>query len=198
MYASVSLRQACTAAMRPHAAASTSWSCAGSRARDGSGRLLEHVLQRALGILHQLHAGEPDPPEPFGMAVPGFARERHAFLERRPSSLELVGFLQSLAEAHAEERAHVSVGDELDGAGEQVHRRVNVLPGHGCLRGGPEPLRSSSSDDRVDGPELGPVAVRLLEVVADDLVRSVVSESRLEPVRVPLVQVARCRLGIAS
>ena len=83
---------------------------------DCSGRLLEHVLQRALGILQQLDAGEPDSPEPFGMAVPGFARERHAFLERRPSSLELVGFLESLAEAHAEKRAHVSVGNELDGA----------------------------------------------------------------------------------
>ena len=70
---------------------------------------------------------------------------------------------------------------------EQVHRRGDVLPGHGCLRGSPEPLRRSSSDDRVDGAELGSVAIRLLEVVADDLVRGVVAESRLEPVRVPLV-----------
>ena len=71
---------------------------------DSRGRLLEHALQRALGILHHLHAGEPDPPEPLGVPVSSLACERHALLERSLRPPELVGFLQGLAETHAEKR----------------------------------------------------------------------------------------------
>ena len=82
MYSLVSPRQLCATAMRPHATASTSWSALASRAATAACRLLEHALDRALGILQRLDECEPDPSEPLGVLVADRARERHPLLER--------------------------------------------------------------------------------------------------------------------
>ena len=165
---------------------------------DRSSRLLDHALQRALGGLDQTGRGEQDPPEPFGMLVANHARECHALLERGLRLREVIGLLQGLAETDAEKRAGRPIRDEFDRAPEQVHRRGDVLPAHGCLCGGLEPLGGSSSNGRVGCAELGSVAVCLLQVVADDFVGAslpslVSSQSAYRPWRA-----ARCRFGTAS
>src|SRR5207237_4010114 len=89
-----------------------------------------------------------------------------------------------------EKRAPLSPGirDEPHGAAEQVDSRADVLPALGTAGRGGELLGRPCSQGRIRRAELFAVAVGLLEVIADDLRRSSLSQPGDEPVREALVQ----------
>ena len=86
----------------------------------------------------------------------------------------------------------------MRGATEEVDGRMHI-PSRMCgLARRREPLGGPLTDDGVGSSQLRAIAVRPLQVISDDLVRRVVTELRIEPLGVCLVEKSTHPLGISS
>ena len=158
--------------------------------------LAKHVLRRALWLLVAADAGERDPPQPLGLPVSGLARERHGLLDRCPGTRQLPALLECPAEANEQQRARGPVGDQVGRAVPEVDLGEDVPPVARSASGGCQPFRGACAQSGIGRAELHPVAIRLLQVVPDDLVElEELDPVLLEPRRVSLMEVRTSRFG---
>ena len=165
-----------------------------TRSHGGLG-LAKHVLRGALWLLVAADADERDPPQPLGVPVAGLARKRHRLLYHLPGTRQLPDLLESPAEADEQQRARDPVGDQVGRTAPEVHLSGDVPSDASSAGGGCQPFRGACAQSGIGRAELHPVAIRLLQVIPDDLVGRVLSELRDEPVDVPLVQRRALPLG---
>ena len=92
--------------------------------------------------------------------------------EKRVRPFELAGELEGLGEPQGQRRARWVVGQEGEGAAEEVHRSRSVLAIQGAPACRLEPIPGTLAErtQLVDRAELRPVVVGLFEVISDDLV----------------------------
>jgi hypothetical protein len=120
--------------------------------------------------------------------VSGGACQGPSLLEPFARTLQFPDLSQREAEFRKESAPKRPIRAEVDGAAEQGDGRPCVLSRARSSGGGGQPLGATFTESRVGRPELDPVAMRLLQVVADDLVGSLVAQLGRQPVRVTPVQ----------
>ena len=119
--------------------------------------------------------------------VPGLSPQLDSLVEDRAGALEVAGGLERLTEVGKNGHAgRVGAFEHTGGTIEQVSRRRDVVPvQRPSPRRGETPGRAPPElpSSPVDGPQLRPQAVRLLEVIAQDLLvlLSAVGRHPLQP-----------------
>ena len=113
-------------------------------------------------------------------------------------SRELARQEKRLAEVESERDSRIVVRAQRERSPKQLHRGPDVVPPERACADGREQRRGAEAEvtrTLVQRPELAPVPVRLLEVIADELVRlDELRRAFAEPVREALVQLCACRL----
>ena len=137
------------------------------------------------------------------VSAPASCRPDGRLLEILERSLELAAVVQRLSEGrHRREGPRVVGGQQRHRAAQELFGRRNVAASQRALSGGEQVLARAGGDRApgvVDGAELLPVAVRLLEVVSHELVQLPAGRaSRSSQSANPSCNSARSSFGIAS
>ena len=135
--------------------------------------LLPDVLLHGVGVGRVAQLQEGECRRPGDPVLAGGKRPIHRLGQQRLGPLELADVDRRLAGVEEEQRAGgVFLAEQRGGPLQQVRRRRHVAAGQGATAGRaqvPRRLGAEPPPVVVDRAELGPVAERLLEVVAEDL-----------------------------
>ena len=135
--------------------------------------LLPDALLHGVGVSRVAQLQEGECRRPGDPHLVGGKRPIHRLGQHRLGPLELADVDRRLAGVEQEQRAgRVLLAEQRGGPLQQVRRRRHVAAGQGATTGRAQTPRRLGAEPPpvvVDRAELGPVAERLLEVVAEDL-----------------------------